>query len=129
MWRTKHDRKLACLGMEELTPHIEEATALQLYPTYAYFRVFRRGDVLARHKDRPCCEISLTLNLGFQAERLWPIWIEGPVVFPASTSIRVMRCCAAGLSVLTGAKSLTEITLYRLFFTMWTAMVPTPNGI
>lgn len=64
--------------MEELMPHIEEATALQVYPTYAYFRVYRRGDVLARHRDRPSCEISVTLNLGFQAEKPWPIWIEGP---------------------------------------------------
>jgi hypothetical protein len=31
---------------------------------------------LKRHRDRPACEVSLTLNLGFQAEKPWPIWFE-----------------------------------------------------
>ncbi len=68
--------------MEELLltmlPQIEEASALSLYPTCSYLRVYKRGDVLARHQDRPACEISISLNLGYEADTPWPLWIEGP---------------------------------------------------
>lgn len=62
----------------ELLPQIEEASGLSLHPTYSYLRVYKRGDVLARHRDRPACEISLSLCLGFIADTPWPLWIEGP---------------------------------------------------
>jgi alkylated DNA repair dioxygenase AlkB len=61
-----------------LLPQIEEASGLSLYPTYSYMRVYKRGDVLLRHRDRPACEISISLNLGSEADSLWPLWIEGP---------------------------------------------------
>jgi len=61
-----------------LLPQIEEASALSLYPTYSYMRVYKRGDVLVRHRDRPACEISVSLNLGCEADTPWPLWIEGP---------------------------------------------------
>jgi hypothetical protein len=61
----------------ELTPIIEKATGLKLFPTYSYFRVYKRGDVLLQHTDRPACEISATLALGYDPGRPWPIWIEG----------------------------------------------------
>lgn len=64
--------------LEQLVPQIEQATALSIYPTYACFRIYRSGDVLEKHKDRPSCEISLSVNLGCRAERPWPLWIEGP---------------------------------------------------
>src|SRR5580765_751377 len=37
----------------DLLPLAEEVSQLKLFPTYSYFRVYRRGDVLAKHKDRP----------------------------------------------------------------------------
>jgi hypothetical protein len=61
-----------------LAPAVERATGLEVYPTFSYFRVYKRGDVLARHKDRPACEIGLTVNLGCEAERPWSLFIEGP---------------------------------------------------
>ena len=61
-----------------LLPQIEDATALSLYPTYSYMRVYKRGDVLVRHRDRTACEISVSLNLGSEAGSPWPLWIEGP---------------------------------------------------
>jgi len=68
--------------MEELLltilPRIEEASGLRLYPTYSYLRVYKRGDVLAMHLDRPACEISVSVNLGYEAPAPWPLWIEGP---------------------------------------------------
>ncbi len=62
----------------ELLPDIERASGLALFPTYSYFRVYKHGDTLAKHTDRPSCEISATLCLGFEAEKPWPIWIDSP---------------------------------------------------
>jgi hypothetical protein len=63
--------------LESLLPEIEHASGLALFPTYSYFRVYKRGDTLAKHTDRPSCEVSVTLCLGFE-EGTWPILIEGP---------------------------------------------------
>ena len=52
---------------------MEKQTELKLIPTYAYARIYKKGDVLHRHKDRFSCEISTTLNLGGDE---WPIYIE-----------------------------------------------------
>ena len=65
--------------LERLRPKVERATGLSLLPTYSYFRVYKRGDVLKRHRDRPSCEISVTLNLGMTVDEPWPIWIAGPM--------------------------------------------------
>jgi hypothetical protein len=54
-------------------PVMEKNTKLKLIPTYAYARIYKKGDVLHRHKDRFSCEISTTLNLGGDE---WPIFIE-----------------------------------------------------
>jgi hypothetical protein len=62
--------------LEMLVPKVESITSLRLFPTYSYFRFYKTGDVLKRHRDRPACEVSLTLNLGFHAEKPWPIWLE-----------------------------------------------------
>jgi hypothetical protein len=60
-----------------LKPKIEEFTGLELLPTYTYFRVYKKGDILARHKDRASCEVSLTLCLRKKSdEDNWPIYIE-----------------------------------------------------
>jgi hypothetical protein len=52
---------------------MEEHTQLKLYPNYSYARIYKKGDVLQRHKDRLSCEISTTLNLGGDP---WPIYLE-----------------------------------------------------
>jgi len=62
--------------LELLLPRVEAESSRQLFPTYSYLRVYKRGDRLKRHSDRPSCEISLTLNLGYQADEPWPIWVE-----------------------------------------------------
>ena len=54
-------------------PKMEKATGLSLNPTYAYARIYKKGDVLHRHKDRFSCEISTTMNLGGDD---WPIYLE-----------------------------------------------------
>jgi hypothetical protein len=62
----------------DLLPLAEEVTDLKLFPTYSYFRVYKRGDILVRHTDRPSCEISVTLCLGYEADGPWPIFLDGP---------------------------------------------------
>ena len=59
--------------LEKLLPLMQKETGLELIPTYAYARIYKRGDVLKRHKDRASCEISTTLNLGGDP---WPIYLE-----------------------------------------------------
>ena len=58
----------------KVLPKMQQETGLQLIPTYSYARIYKRGDILKRHKDRPSCEISTTLNLGGSS---WPIFIDG----------------------------------------------------
>ena len=48
----------------KVLPKMQQETGLQLIPTYSYARVYKKGDILKRHKDRPSCEISTTIHLG-----------------------------------------------------------------
>jgi len=48
----------------------------QLIPTYTYARIYRPGEILKKHKDRPSCEISATMTLGFDAKFNWPIYFD-----------------------------------------------------
>ena len=50
--------------LQKVKPIMEKETNLKLLETYSYVRVYKKGDMLPRHKDRPSCEISTTLNLG-----------------------------------------------------------------
>tara|TARA_R110002167_G_scaffold359850_1_gene576834 strand:- start:41 stop:625 length:585 start_codon:yes stop_codon:yes gene_type:complete len=55
-------------------PVMKEKTGLNLLPTYSYARVYEKGSILEKHKDRPSCEVSTTINLGGD---LWSIYVEG----------------------------------------------------
>jgi len=57
----------------KMLPVMKEHTGLDLIPTYSYARAYKKGDELKRHKDRPSCEISTTLNLGGDK---WSIFID-----------------------------------------------------
>ena len=59
--------------LQNLQPKMEEETGLKLTPTYSYARIYKKGDILKRHKDRYSCEVSTTLNLGGDD---WPIFLE-----------------------------------------------------
>ena len=59
--------------LQNLQPKMEEETGLKLTPTYSYARIYKKGDILKRHKDRYSCEVSTTLNLGGDD---WPIYLE-----------------------------------------------------
>jgi hypothetical protein len=62
---------------ERLWPAIEQLVGEELYPTYAYARLYSNGDVLEAHKDRPACEVSVTIQLGRSHHYAWPIYMGG----------------------------------------------------
>jgi len=59
--------------LKQLKPMVELEVGKQLYESYSYTRLYEKGAVLKRHKDRGSCEHSATLNLGGD---LWPIFLE-----------------------------------------------------
>lgn len=66
--------------LQQLHPTIEQHTGLRLLPTYSYYRLYEVGSVLKKHTDRPSCEISTTICLGFnymEADYQWPIFMDG----------------------------------------------------
>ena len=59
--------------LEKLKPLMETETGIKLNPTYSYARIYKKGDVLERHKDRYSCEVSTTLHLGGDP---WSLFLE-----------------------------------------------------
>jgi len=66
------DRLMETL-LVKVIPIMKTKTKLNLIPTYSYTRLYRKGNILRRHKDRPSCEISTTLNLGGDN---WDIFLD-----------------------------------------------------
>jgi hypothetical protein len=60
---------------EKLWPEIEDIVEEELLPTYSYARLYSNGDDLKPHKDRPACEISVTIQLGRSHHYSWPIYV------------------------------------------------------
>ena len=58
-----------------LLPKLESATGLKLLSTYTYFRIYKAGDILEKHTDRPACEISISLSLRKKGN-IWPIYVN-----------------------------------------------------
>jgi hypothetical protein len=56
-----------------MIPIMKAKTGLELVPTYSYTRIYEKGNILHRHKDRPSCEVSTTLHLGGDP---WPIFLN-----------------------------------------------------
>ena len=74
----------------KVLPIMMEQTKLDLVPTYSYARIYEQGSILKRHKDRPSCEISTTLNLGGDP---WAIYLEGVQVDLAPGDMLVYSGC------------------------------------
>jgi len=60
---------------EAIWPMAEELAGEKLIPTYAFSRLYCKGNVLSPHIDRPACEVSLTIQLGKSHDYVWPIYI------------------------------------------------------
>lgn len=77
-----------------LHPLMEKETGLELYPTYSFYRVYRNGDILYPHKDRPSCEISTTVCFNYSyndSDYTWPIIMDGSKVEMKPGDIVVYR--------------------------------------
>ena len=59
--------------LQYMRPIMKAKTGLELIPTYTYTRLYEKGNILYRHKDRPSCEVSTTLHLGGDP---WPIFLD-----------------------------------------------------
>ena len=59
--------------MMKVLPIMQQRTDMNLIPCYTYTRIYKKGDILKRHSDRPSCEISTTLHLGGDP---WPIFLD-----------------------------------------------------
>jgi hypothetical protein len=62
--------------LEALHPKMQEFTGLELITQYGYLRLYQKGDILPYHSDRPSCEISTTLCVGYNGKNNWPIYLE-----------------------------------------------------
>jgi hypothetical protein len=92
--------KYADPAMESVLLHlhktIEENVGFEVIPTYSYYRVYRKGDDLKQHKDRPSCEISATLCFNYDyddTEYQWPIYMEGNKVVLYPGDLVIYRGC------------------------------------
>ena len=75
---------------------MEKNTGLKLFPTYSYYRIYRPGDELKIHKDRPSCEISSTLCFNYSyddTQYQWPIYMEGNKVNLSPGDMAIYRGC------------------------------------
>ena len=57
----------------KLLPTMRKITQRNLIPCYAYGRLYKKGDELVRHFDRPSCEMSCTIHLGGNP---WKIFMD-----------------------------------------------------
>lgn len=76
-----------------LKPKIEESYGKKLHPTYSFFRIYKNGHDLKKHKDRPSCQVSVTLNLLYNTDFLWPIYVDGfPLGMKAGEGVIYKGC-------------------------------------
>jgi len=65
--------------------NISKFIGKNLVATYSYWRMYKKGDVLERHTDRPSCKYSATLCIGYDISNVdenkypnydWPMFVE-----------------------------------------------------
>ena len=68
--------------LQNSTNFISNTIEVDLIPTYSYWRLYITDNDLKNHKDRPSCEYSTTLCIGYDASNVkekdynWPIYIR-----------------------------------------------------
>lgn len=66
---------------------IEKILGNELFNTYYYDRVYYTGQELHKHADRDVCEISVTLQIGTNCKKKWPIWIKTPDTYDENKNV------------------------------------------
>lgn len=59
--------------LHEKAGDLSEFLQKPVLPTYAYSRIYAKGEVLKKHTDRLSCEISVSVNL--DSDKEWPLYI------------------------------------------------------
>jgi hypothetical protein len=63
--------------LEVSRPKLSNLLNMSLLPTYTYARLYRTNETLMLHRDRPSCEISLTITLGHEKNsEIWPFFFS-----------------------------------------------------
>ena len=65
----------------EMLPIVQVHTGLTIHPTYSFYRIYKPGDKLDHHIDRPSCEISTSLHIahdytGMPDDYNWNLCLE-----------------------------------------------------
>lgn len=55
---------------------VEQESNLKLFPSYSYWRFYTNNSELPKHKDRPTCEVSISMNIDSCGTN-WPIFMDG----------------------------------------------------
>lgn len=73
-------------------PLMERETGLKLFPTYSFMRLYTYNAELKPHKDRPSCEVSVTVMYGSDGTQ-WPIYMEDtPVNLETGDAVIYLGC-------------------------------------
>lgn len=67
--------------LAKLTPVVEKATGLELWPTLSFYYTYKNGNDLKKHKDRSSCQIVAGLCIGADTEfnsthGTWPLLLN-----------------------------------------------------
>jgi hypothetical protein len=68
--------------LQSSTQFVSNAIQIELIPTYSYWRLYITDNELKKHMDRPSCQYSTTLCLGYDISNIenkdynWPIYIK-----------------------------------------------------
>ena len=78
----RHTRKIYmdpffCSLALQVQPKLESVSGYSLYPTYCYTRLYLPGYTMHPHLDRPACELSSSLTIGYGGrDTPWELYIE-----------------------------------------------------
>jgi len=65
------------LLLRHCRPVIEAVVGRELVESYAYWRIYKPGAELLRHKDRPGSEIAVSITVAADpADQIWPLKLE-----------------------------------------------------
>jgi hypothetical protein len=68
--------------LQNSTKFISDLIQIELIPTYSYWRLYITNNLLEKHQDRPSCQYSGTLCLGYDISNMedknysWPFFVK-----------------------------------------------------
>lgn len=77
--RSVGDDPVARAFQEELTNAVATLAGRPLWPSYSFVCAYEGGATLARHRDRPQCEVTVSLAVDrHPADASWPFCLDAP---------------------------------------------------